>query len=396
MGRMTGLALGTLLLARAAAPPAGAQEAAELPPSPPTVVTDSSAVVVDDERALEFRTNVPWARLVLSGRQSIAGRSPLRVPGPVLGDFWLDAHGPGVELQRGRVRFSLDETGSRVFSYGGVPFRQNLTRSVVFPGLSQFRTRQRAKGTLLATLGATGIGLTLWAQNDYRSAEDEAASLSDRIAAETDPATVASLSESLRAASADAIRYRDRRNLALRATGVVWGVNLIDALVFTPRFQVQDVDQTSLTLSLRTRTRGRALFRSLVFPGLGQAYNGDHGKAIWVGAGGIAAASYLIWRQDDLDRADAGLVQAEARLAAIPDAENAARRDGRLRDVEDARRDRDHAVWIAAGYWGLSLLDTALSFQEPWGDIPVEGTSTGTVGWAVDPRRGTLAARIRF
>jgi hypothetical protein len=42
------------------------------------------------------------------------------------------------------------------------------------------------------------------------------------------------------------------------------------------------------------------------------------------------------------------------------------------------------------------MLDTALSFQEPWGDIPVEGTSTGTVGWTVDPLRGALAARLRF
>jgi TM2 domain-containing membrane protein YozV len=385
MGRTSALAPGMVLLLAAATFPARAQEAS----------VEALDVTVE-KPALEFRTNGPWARLALRGRQSIAGRSPLRVPGPLLGDFWLEASGPGVELQRGRVRFSLDDTGSRVFSYGGTPLRTSLARGVVFPGLSQLRSRQPVKGGTLAGLAAAGIGLALWANDDLGSARDAAQTLGDRIAATIDPDTLAVVTEAFYDARAEESHFRRRRDLMVKATGVVWAVGLIDAVAFSPRFQVRDADETSVTLSLRTRTRARALARSLVFPGLGQEYNGDRGKALWVGGGGILAASYLVFRQDELEREEAGLTQAGVRLMDSPGPAALAQRDGRLRDVEDARSARDVALWVAGGVWGLAMLDTALSFQEPWGDIPVEGTSTGTVGWTVDPLRGALAARLRF
>jgi len=396
MGRMSALAPGMMLLTLAAGSPAPGQE-----PVPQEAVaaveavTDSLDVTVE-EPAIEFRTNVPWVRLVLGGRQSVAGRSPLRVPGPLIGNHWLEANGPGVETQRGRVRFSLDDTGARVFSYGGVRLRESFVRSVVFPGLAQIRTRQEHKGAALAGLAAGGIGLAIWADRDLGSAEDAVVTLSGRVAAAADPDTVAVLTESLYDASAKEAHLRKRRDLMIKATGAVWAVGMIDALLLRPRFDVSDVDEGSLTLRLRTRTRVRAVARSLVFPGLGQEYNGDRGKAMWVGAGGILAASYLVLRQDEVYREEAGLEQAVARLAADPGPEATAQRDGRLRDLDDARSARDLAMWVAAATWGISLLDAALSFQEPWGDVPVEGTSTGAVGMVVDPLHGALAARVRF
>jgi hypothetical protein len=358
------------------------------------MTADSLGVTVE-EPALEFRTNVPWARVVLAGRQSVAGRSPLRVPGPLLGKFWLESGGPGLERQRGRIRLSLDEAGSRVYSYGGIPPRQAFIRSVVLPGLAQARTRQERKGATLMTLAAGGVALTVWAHHDAGSAEDAAESLSDRIDVETDPVVLAELTEGRYDALAEQEHREARRDLLLKATGAVWAVGFLDALAFRPRFHVQDADGESLTLSLRRATRGRAVLRSMVFPGLGQAYNGDDGKAIWVAGGAILAGSYLVWRQDDLEREEAELVQAEARLDDSPGPDAMLRRDGKLRDRDSARDARDVALWAAAGVWGLSLLDTALSFQEPWGDIPVEG-SAGTIGWTADPVRGELAAVVRF
>lgn len=401
MGSMRALGPGLLLLL-AAGSPARAQEAAAVDSVAVDSVAVDSVAVLDslgievEEPALEFRTNVPWARIVLGGRQSIAGRSPLRVPGPLIGNFWLEADGPGLELQRGRVRFSLDDIGSRVYSYGNIPFRQSFIRCVIFPGLSQARTRQEVKGIALAGLAAGSVGVAVWAHRDLDSAEDAVQALSDRIEQETDPVALASLTEARYDASAEAEHFRARRDLMVKAAGAVWAVGLIDALLFTPRMRVQDADGESLTLSLRKATLGRAIVRSMVFPGLGQEYNGDRIKGAWFAGGGILAASYLLWRQDELNREEAGLRQAELRLAESPGPDAMLRQEGRLRDTESARDARDLALWIAAGAWGVSLLDTALSFQEPWGEVPVEGGRTGTVGWTVDPLRGALAARVRF
>jgi hypothetical protein len=384
MGHWRALVPG-LLLGIAAGSSARAQE----------VVADSLEVTVE-EPALEFRTNVPWARVVLAGRQSVAGRSPLRVPGPLLGKFWLEAGGPGLDRQRGRIRFSLDDSGSRVYSYGGIPARQALVRSLVLPGLSQARSRQELKGASLITLAAGGVGLVAWAHHGAGSAEDAVQSLSDRIDVETDPVVIEELTEARYDARADQEHREARRELFLKATGVVWTVGFLDALAFRPRFHVQDADGESLTLGLRRATRGRAILRSLVFPGLGQEYNGERGKAIWVASSAILAGSYLVWRQDDVEREEAALRQAEERVDDNPGPDATLRRDGKLRDRDGARDARDLAAWVAAGVWGLSLLDTALSFQEPWGDVPVEGSSTGTIGWAVDPARGEVAALVRF
>ncbi|HMB71662.1 MAG TPA: DUF5683 domain-containing protein [bacterium] len=411
MGSKSLLAAG-LLLAAAVTPASGQDIAApdsvdretavvgspDLTVDPETAAVDSLDLTVE-EPAIEFRTNVPWARMVLAGKQSIAGRSPLRVPGPLIGNYWLEASGTGLERQRGRVRFALNEEGSRVYSFGAIPFRQNFTRSIVFPGYSQYSFGQTVKGVGMAGLAAGGIGLAIWANGDMNSARDAMGTLADRLDVTSDPDTAAVTREMLYDASAEAKHLEKRRDLMIKATGTVWAIGMIDALLFTPRFDARDVDEGSVTLTLRTGTRARAMIRSLVFPGLGQEYNGDHKKAFLAGTGGVLAASYLLWRQDEVYREEAGLEQAEARLASNPTAESTAQRDGRLRDLDDARGVRDWALRIAVGYWALSLLDTALTFNEPWGEVPVapsEDSAPATVGWAVDPLRGALAARVRF
>jgi hypothetical protein len=348
----------------------------------------------DEGPAVEFRTNVPWARLALDGDQSVSGVAPLSVPGPLEGDFWLSASGPGLELQRGRVHLTLDETGSRITSYGSLPLRQTLLRSLTYPGLAQMRARQRTKGAVLATAATAGVGMALWAHNDFRGARDEGEALRLRLENAVDPAEIDSLEEVVRAAGARERHLQNRRDLFINATGVLWGVSLIDALVFAPRLRVSEADEASLVVGLRRRGRGAALLRSVVFPGLGQEYNGDSGKALWVGIGGVLAGTYYLWRADDYNRADARVDAARARVTMDDTPENRARLDGQLADLDDADREKSLATWVAVGYWGASLLDTLLSFEEPWGTVPVEQASR--FGWSADPLAGTAWAEVRF
>jgi hypothetical protein len=351
-------------------------------------------VAVEEGPALEFRANVPWARVVLEGDPSVAGVSPLRVPGPLAGNLWLYVAGPGLEEQRGKVRVVLDENGSHIASYGPLPFRQTVTRAVLYPGFAQMQAQERTKGLTMAAAATAGLALSLWAHDDYRGALDRRESGEADVAAAPD-STLPAAREALRGDRAEEGHLRDRRDLLLGATAAVWGVSLIDAMVFRPRFDVTEADETSLTVSLRRKSRGQAVARSLFFPGLGQAYNGQRRKGFWVALGGLAAGGYLVWRMDDVARAEAQLRQAQARLAELDTPENAVSRDRSLSDVDNTRNERDTAFKILAGYWGLSLFDSALSFEEPWGTVPV-GAEQSSLRWRIDPARGVVAGELRF
>jgi hypothetical protein len=210
----------------------------------------------------------------------------------------------------------------------------------------------------------------------------------------TDPVEAALVAEQLRDARAEEGHLRDRRDLFLVTAAGIWGVSLFDALVFGPRFDVSEVDESSLTVSLRRKTRGQAMARSLVFPGLGQEYVGQRRKAFWVGTGGVLALSYVLWRQDEVSRAEAYLREAERRHVDLGTTASAVALAGRERELEDSQGERRTALRILVGYWGLSLMDTAFSFGAPWGATPV--TSGTGLGFTVDPVGSTVAASVRF
>ncbi len=351
-----------------------------------------------EENALEFRTDLPWSHLTLESSAKVTGVSPLRVPGPLTGDFWLVAAGRGVETQRGRVSIRLDEEGSRIVSHGGIPGRQRFFRGLLFPGYAQMRSGAGWRGSLMtaATLGA--LYAVVRTQDDVWDEEDEKNQAQRELDAVDDaalrPAALAALSE----AREEENVARDIRNLALMATGTAWGVSFLDAMFFSPGFEVATADETSLGLTMKRRSRGSAMIRSAVFPGLGQAYNGQPVKAFFVATGALLAASLYFAEQADLKQAESEIAQAEGRRESFPAGPD---RDLSVSDVagfeveaDGASRDRKLALLLVAGYWGASLLDTALSFDEPWGSTDVgEGWRFGLDAESGGP---ALVASKRF
>ena len=350
-------------------------------------------------RALEFRTDLPWARLIFEGGDEIAGVSPLRVPGPLAGDFWLSARGPGVEPQRGRIRVRLDEEGSRIVSYGGLPLHETLLRSALWPGYPQLRSRQAGKGVFLALAGGVSVGGALWAQSEFWQAEDSVSratrareltvSVTDRRAA----------NQVLRDAIADRDYREGRRNLFLGVAGAAWGLSLVDALIFAPDFDVTRADENSLTLGMKRRRRFDAVLRSAVLPGLGQEYNGQRGKAIALGLGTLAVGAWAIVQQDRYDDAvhdlDKMIDRYDNATTVSEKDELLVLRKARLDDVDDAYRDRNIAAIVVLAYWTLNVADAALSFGDPWGGLRTQPGGQG-FGLRADPGNGRLSAVVRF
>ncbi len=364
-----------------------------------TATASFAQSIYTEGRALEFRTDLPWARLVFEGNERVAGVSPLRVPGPVAGDFWLNASGPAVESQRGRVRVRLDEEGSRITSYGRPSFRETFMRSALFPGYVQFRSRERGKGTFLAIAGATALGGALWAQSEFWDAEDVAFEARRQMAASGIAAERTELLRVLQDAEEDQTYAEGRRNLYLGATAAVWSLGFIEALVFSPRFDVTRVDANSLTLGMQRKTRFDAVLRSAVLPGLGQEYNGERGKAAFVALGAIAVGAWTLHEMDDYDAVVNDLTKVDRRFTAATtvDERNALfeEREVLFETVDDAFRARKIAVAAAGAFWVLGMIDAALSFGEPWGgrDVGAGGTN---LGLSADPVNGRLAAQVRF
>jgi hypothetical protein len=341
---------------------------------------------------LAFETNLAGSRLELLGPGRIRGVAPLEVPGPVTGEFWLEADGPRVEPQRGRVRIGFDGDGSQIVSYGRPSFRERLLGGLLFPGYAQLRVRERSKAILLGAAATATVALSVWSQLELNDAQEsvDAAALAASDMAVGDSERRAR-EETLRDVVEEEQFASRRRNLYLAACAATWGVGLVDAVLFAPEFRVRRANESTLALSLERRSRLRASLRSLAFPGLGQHYNGENRKALAAAAGGVAALGYLLHEQNEHNAAARSLTQAELRLAnaGTPEEAESLRMEveGAQNDLDRQSRDRKVALGVTAGVWGLALLDTLLS---------PPGGSPGSLSFAPDPGAGTLAAYVRF
>ena len=352
----------------------------------------------DEGRTLEFRADQPWTRLALQGPQDIDGVSPLRIPGALEGEFWLSGWGPGVERQLGRVRVRLDEGGPSIASYGARSFSERALYSVLYPGIVQYSSQQKGKGLLLG-LGATaGLTATIWAQTELWNEEEDVDSADRALASAVDEEARRD-AERLRQDQREERDFAiDRRNIMMAATGAVWGLGLLDAFVFSPDFHVARADENAITLEMRRKTRFDAVARSLVFPGLGQEYNGEGRKAVWVTLGAVAGSAWLIHRQLEFAEAVMEYDQANNRFnnAITVDERNqfGLRRQQLYARVEDRERDRNLAIGILGGYWALAALETAISFGDEWGGRQIR--EVGAVGVSINPARGEVAAQWGF
>ena len=188
--------------------------------------------------------------------------------------------------------------------------------------------------------------------------------------------------EGMREAEEEESLARSRRNLYLLSTTVVWGISMVDAAFFRPDFIVSAANEATLALAMQEKTRGAAISRSLLFPGLGQQYNGQPQKAFAIASVGIFGCAVLVAQQEDVLQSQSEFDQVSLRASNTPPGPE---RDALLNQAKllAAERDvqADHRLWALIGlgtYWGLSMLDTALSFDEPWGAAPVgEGWKFG-------------------
>lgn len=335
-----------------------------------------------EAKALEFRADLPYSRLSLEGAAKIKGLTPLRIPGPLNGDYWLEAEGGGIEKQRGRISIRLDEEGPRIVAQGPVTQSTSIRRALLFPGLAQAGFREHGRALLMSVSAIGSIIMVGATQDDLWEESEEKDAVENDLSLATTPEDRERLQADLREAEEEESLDRSRRNLYLLSTAAVWTISLVDAAFFKPEFNVSAANEATLALAMQEKTRGAAIARSLLFPGLGQQYNGQSEKAFAIASVGIFGCAVLVAQQEDVLQSQSEFDQVSVRASNAPPGPE---RDALLNQAKllAAERDvqADHRLWALIGlgtYWGLSLLDTALSFDEPWGAAPVgEGWKFG-------------------
>jgi len=136
---------------------------------------------------------------------------------------------------------------------------------------------------------------------------------------------------------------------------------------------------SSVTVSLKEKTRYKAALRSLFFPGWGQFYADEKGKgflfmALTAAAGAAALVTYDEFRyREDLYNETVLSYNQAATIAEKQDIypELQARR----KDAYDAETVRLATLYTIAGVWGLNVIDALFFFPDKRANQIVEGIS---------------------
>lgn len=188
--------------------------------------------------ALTINSSPPGAEAVLEGEANVSGITPVTFNYPLIGAYKLTVKKFGYENYRtslvldpsSPLELSIDlrpKTGARA-----------ALRSAFFPGWGQFYTGQKTKAFFLGSV-FTGAMLKLFSVDDeFKSDRDEWRRLvTEYDLALDEGASYSELSSkhaAMAAAQREAYDSESDRRVMLVAVASIWGLNVIDALLFSP------------------------------------------------------------------------------------------------------------------------------------------------------------------
>jgi len=135
----------------------------------------------------------------------------------------------------------------------------------------------------------------------------------------------------------------------------------------------------NLDVTLKPKTRLKALYRSLIIPGWGQAYSEQRTKGmIFMVTSGLTLAA-LIVANDDFKDQDGTYRKIERRYNALDDENEKERLFPALEDArrraEDAKDLRRVAAGLVAAVWSLNILDVIFQFPSDMGYLSTKSVS---------------------
>ncbi len=314
-----------------------------------------------DSLCIHFTGDSKELHIELRLDYSINGTLPLTVCGVETGVSY-DLFTSGWGLENRRCKFKLNENGS--LSTGGIRTGMFL-RNAVIPGWGTIHSGGKATGwTDMLTIGAVLLKLNS-EQSEYQHLSNRHEVLYEMMQTAGSWEESESIRLALHTASRDVNVQNSYRKRLLILSAALYGFQLVDPwLSSNPPRIAREAGGTIISVDAVPSSRVKAFLFSLVRPGRGQFYQGKSTRGILFSALTTAAALYSLDMQNDYDK-DINAYEIE-----IEKYENAAtleekyyhrdRAAGLWHNVEGSKDDRNIALILLAGLWGLNLADTFL------------------------------------
>jgi len=191
-----------------------------------------------DASRFTVTTNPPGAEVVLKGDMEISAVSPASFAYPLMGDYRLVVKKQGFETYKTRILVDPQSPQQVNVDLSPRTAFKATARSMLVPGWGQFYSGRKTRGTILGTLFAGALVAYLGINSDFHDKDDV---FRERLG-EYDAAVAQGLSydllsvryQALVKAQSAAYNAEDDRRVAIAAVAGIWGLNVLDAMLFSP------------------------------------------------------------------------------------------------------------------------------------------------------------------
>ncbi len=215
---------------------------------------------------LTVKSSPPGAEVILKGETRVTGVTPTTFRFPLVGDYKITVKRKGFESYKSHLTLDPSRPTQLDVELAHKTGLKAGVRSWFIPGWGQFYNEQKTKGVGFALLFGGAVAAYFIADSDFNDKESELARLQtefDNVDPSESYAQRARRLDLIRAAREEAYDAEDVRRVTIGAAIGVWGLNVLDALLFSPKERaVVTVQGVSLTPTANVEGVGLTLSSS--------------------------------------------------------------------------------------------------------------------------------------
>jgi hypothetical protein len=173
----------------------------------------------------------------MEGDYDFVGRTPCELPFNLMGTYKVKALKRGYENWSTKVTLVDDRSNSLYIKLAPKTRLKAGLRSAVFPGWGQYYTDKKTKGTIFAFLEVGSLLASVFAYQNYEDAKDEYYLASSRYQEAKIMDDMPRLREEMEKTADDADKAYDVRAACFTVTAAIWAFNVVEAVLFFPRYE---------------------------------------------------------------------------------------------------------------------------------------------------------------
>jgi hypothetical protein len=194
------------------------------------------------------------AFVYLEGDYDFIGVTPCEVPFPMEGTYHVKALKRGYEDWTSQITVIGDRQNSLYMRLSPKTRWKAAVRSAIFPGWGQYYTDRKTKGIVFGILQIGSLLSTAYAYQNYEESKDDYYAAIDRYRAEKRIDELNRLRAEMNDLRREADSAWELRNTFMALTAGIWAYNVLESILFFPRYgqDVYDGAPATITGSIGT------------------------------------------------------------------------------------------------------------------------------------------------